>query len=255
MLLSDINPVFRDETIILIESTHKYIVNDSTEYISVTTFIKQQFPEFDASKIAENIVKNGIFDTDNCCAYCGFTKEEILNEWRDCALMGTMLHNDIELFYNKQHQTINNASVEYDQFLKFAADHDFLEPFRTELKIYSETLKIAGSIDMLYRLENGHYLIADWKRSKKISFQSYSGEKCNIAELNHIPNCNYSHYCLQLNMYRYILESEYNYNIDGMFIVVFHPNNASNTYEIHPILRDEDTVLSLVRKRLREMTV
>ena len=41
--------------------------------------------------------------------------------------------------------------------------------------------------------------------------------------LEHLPDSNYFHYALQLNIYRYILESEYGYRVSGMFLGVVHP--------------------------------
>ena len=41
--------------------------------------------------------------------------------------------------------------------------------------------------------------------------------------LHHLPDSNYFHYALQLNIYRIILESEYGYRVSGMFLGVVHP--------------------------------
>ena len=41
--------------------------------------------------------------------------------------------------------------------------------------------------------------------------------------LAHLPDCNYYHYCLQLNAYRYILETEYGFKVSEMLLGVFHP--------------------------------
>ncbi len=44
--------------------------------------------------------------------------------------------------------------------------------------------------------------------------------------LQHLPDCNYYHYALQLNLYRFVLESEYDYRVSGMFLGIVHPLSA-----------------------------
>ena len=46
--------------------------------------------------------------------------------------------------------------------------------------------------------------------------------------LEHLPDCNYYLYCLQVNLYAYILESEYGFTVANMILGVVHPqrNNA-----------------------------
>jgi hypothetical protein len=43
--------------------------------------------------------------------------------------------------------------------------------------------------------------------------------------MDYLPNSNYWHYSLQLNMYKRILEKNYNKKIKDMFLVCLHPNN------------------------------
>ena len=59
--------------------------------------------------------------------------------------------------------------------------------------------------------------------------------------LQHIPDSNFWHYSLQLNMYKYILETKYDKVVSNICLVKLHPNNKSQTYEIIslPILKKE----------------
>ncbi len=50
--------------------------------------------------------------------------------------------------------------------------------------------------------------------------------------LQHLPDSNYFHYALQLNLYRYVLESEYGFRVSGMFLGVVHPLSAPLCLEI-----------------------
>ena len=72
--------------------------------------------------------------------------------------------------------------------------------------IYDEELKIAGSIDMVFKELDGTLSIYDWKRSKEIVQESRFNEYSIDSVINYIPDTNYWHYCLQLNVYKAILE-------------------------------------------------
>ena len=77
----------------------------------------------------------------------------------------------------------------------------------------SRDYDVAGSIDFLaYSKKLDAIIIIDYKTNKKITFESYKDQKM-LYPLNHIPDCNYYHYCLQLATYKCILEHETNLKI------------------------------------------
>jgi len=85
--------------------------------------------------------------------------------------------------------------------------------------IYSKQLKIAGTIDVLALDKKiNQYDLIDWKTSKKIETSSFGGKVGTKPATNTIPDCNYSHYTLQLSLYRYILEEYYGLDINNQFI-------------------------------------
>jgi coproporphyrinogen III oxidase len=49
--------------------------------------------------------------------------------------------------------------------------------------------------------------------------------------MNHLEDTNYSKYSLQLNLYKYILEKNYNMKIGGMFLIILHPKNDNYIVE------------------------
>ena len=71
-------------------------------------------------------------------------------------------------------RNVENDSPEYQYFLNFDKAHvqGKMEPYRTEWEVYDEDIKLAGSIDKVYKLimDDGSekYMIYDWKRSKGI---------------------------------------------------------------------------------------
>ena len=59
-----------------------------------------------------------------------------------------------------------------------------------------------------------------------------------------LPDCNLMHYNLQLNMYRYILESEYAMQVVNMLLCVLHP--TQETYKIIDVPRLDAEIQDIV---------
>ena len=240
------------------EEGHKYWIDgDSTGLISVTTFIHTFFDKFDADKIIKYIINSKKYN-DPSYIYYKKSADDIKQKWENESKLamneGTKLHKDIENFYNTMETDgqveIENDSIEFNHFLKFYEDHEELEVYRTEWMIFSDILKITGSIDMVFLNKDGTIIIADWKRSKLISYEAF-GNKCGKYPLEHIPDCNYYHYSLQLNLYRVILEKFYNIQTNDMFLVILHPSNQS--YEKIPILRMDNEIELILNFRRKEL--
>ena len=131
------------------------------------------------------------------------------------------MHWHIEMFMNGC-AIEEPVSPEFSQFLMLQKTLG-LRPFRTELSIYHCGLDVAGQIDCICEGAEG-LEIWDWKRAKQIKTDCF---RQMLSPLHHLPDSNYWHYSLQLNVYRYILESEYSMPIARMFLGVFHPDSRA----------------------------
>ena len=237
----------RDQRIFFDEEPHIYYIDGSSEnYLSATTIIHSFFHEFDAKRMSILTHKKHSKNVDS--KYYGMTPEEIQLMWTDnsAAELGTKMHKDIELYFNNQ--LVQNDSDEYSYFKNFVKDHPELtsNPYRTEWVVFDEDVKIAGSIDMTFKNPDGSLTIYDWKRSKKITTDNrfQSGK----APFEHLADCNYNHYCLQLNLYKRILEKKYNQKIKQMFLLILHPTNEEYIKIKIPNLADDINVLYEHRK-------
>jgi len=231
-LLSEINRHPSDLRIRFREEGHKYwIDDDDTNLISSTGFIQQFFPKFESDKVINAIINNEKYN-DPEYKYYKMSESDIKKQWEEngsnASKEGTKLHANIEYFYNNL--KVENTSPEYQQFLNFNEDYkNKLEIYRTEWMIFSDVLRLTGSIDAVFKNKDGTFTLGDWKRSKEISKESFNNET-GIYPFNHLLNCKYSQYSLQLNLYRAILEKFYDMKIKDMFLVVCHPNNKNNNY-------------------------
>jgi ATP-dependent exoDNAse (exonuclease V) beta subunit len=183
---------------------------------------------------------------------------QIKAQWKEngrkASTAGTKMHYDIECFYNDQEVEIDEDCVEFDYFMAFENDiGSKLEPYRTEWMVWDKELKLAGSIDMVFRNPDGTLLIYDWKRCKNIK-KDNRFQSAITPCIGHLPDTNFWHYSLQLNTYKYILEKNYGERVVGMYLVCLHPNNANKSYirlEV-PHLPSEMADLMALRKRMVE---
>lgn len=75
------------------------------------------------------------------------------------------------------------------------------------------------------RKSDGAFVIYDWKRSKEIKSDNPFGS--GLAPLEHLPDTNYWHYTMQLNVYKWILETYYGLVIADLYLVILHPDHHS----------------------------
>lgn len=228
--LSNKNPHERDDHIEFDEPTHVYTIDGDSNYMSVTTFNHANFEQFDADKIISNMMSSRKWSQSK---YYGQTPEEIKAGWdknRDeASAAGTAMHLDVEKFYNQVH--VDNNSIEFSYFMDFHNTYkDTLDPWRTEMMVWDKDYRLAGSIDMIYENKDGELSIYDWKRCKEIvknsSFNKYGKKEC----IEHLPDTNYWHYCLQLNTYKHLIEKNYGKKVKEMYLVCLHPNNKNKNY-------------------------
>jgi hypothetical protein len=146
------------------------------------------------------------------------------------------------------------AAIAYAYFMNYVHTHAAtFVPYRTEWMVYDEEVRIAGSIDMVYEdpVGDGSLMIYDWKRAKEIKktdgFNKFSTTEC----INHLPDTNFWHYALQLNIYKAIIERNYGKKVTTLMLVGLHPNNKNGDYLLFkvPHLHQEVSDLFELRKK------
>lgn len=224
------------------EASHTYHKNETgnAEFISVTTLIERFFP-FDLKRYIEKKA-----------AEENRTEEDVLYEYfmiRDeAAEKGTFLHKQIENFLKKL--KFDSHTKEFQMFLNFY-DKEIkqrkLTFYDAEKIIYSYKHNIAGTIDCLFKKTDCEDLVMiDWKRSKKLIIDGRPriyGYGYAHAELNTLDNSSYNRYCLQQNIYKYILETEYSLKVSSMLLVVLHENYTNYCVVKVPEMNNETKII------------
>ena len=253
--LAEKNPHPRDKCITFDEGPHIYTINGDSGFMSVTTWNHSHFDHFDADKIIDKMMMGRNWGPAN--KYWGMSKMEIKKMWKDngiaASTAGTKMHYDIECYYNDMEVEVEDECVEWKYFEKFEEEvGGDKEPYRTEWMIWDTELKFAGSIDMIYRNPDGTLDIYDWKRSKGIKMDN-KWQSALTDCIKHLPDCNYYHYCLQLNTYKALLEKNYGEKIKDMYLVCLHPNNENKSYQLIKVLdlqKEVKDLFDLRRKML-----
>jgi len=253
--LSTQNAHSRDANIQFFEEGHRYVIltEPDVKYTSVTTWNHQHFPKFDADAIIDKMMNGSGWKKGH--KYWGQTPEQIKALWdankNAVSGAGTDLHYEIECFnnnddlapgytnkelYEKYMQEngdiLATKPIEWQYFINFIKDTPDLKPYRTEWIIYNDSVKISGSIDMVYENQDGTISIYDWKRCKNITSSNNFNKFAIHPLICHLPDTNFWHYSLQLNTYKVILEEKYGKKVRDLFLVRLHPDAEGKNYDL-----------------------
>ena len=267
----------RDANIRFFEEGHKYCISTDpgVNYTSVTTWNHHHFPQFDADNVIENMMKGKGWKEGH--KYWGKTADEIKAQWNSnkdsVSGAGTDLHYEIECFHNDKRFTfdytnkelyeiyisdkgkeLGDKSLEWQYFINFIKEHHYLKPYRSEWTVYDDDAKIAGSIDMIYENPDGTLSIYDWKRAKNITRINNFNKFAIPPVICHLPDSNFWHYALQLNTYKYILETKYDKKIKGLFLVRLHPDAEEKNYELIELPDLSNEVHDLFQERIKNLS-
>lgn len=217
------------------EKEHKYLnVDTNEEYISCTTLLGLFKHKFDVDKMA------------NLCAKkYGKTPDQIKQEWeintKKSTDYGTLIHSCIEGYIKNDKTLIENNPYKDCCYNGYKTVTNLIGNIglKSEVLLYNDTYKIAGQSDIV-QITNGFKKkrydntvtptinILDIKTNKKIEFFSEYDEYLKYP-LEHLHNCNYNIYSLQLSLYAYIL-STMNPDMKIGLLSLIHYNKDDNIW-------------------------
>ena len=264
------NPLSNDSRIVFDEEAHTYTLDGLLVPLSVTALVDEFCHDFNPGDAILGMRP----DTKEKYAEQGLmTEKAIIASWNRNGEVqrnrGTLMHYHIEQFLNGC-AIEEPQSPEFQQFAqlfqRIAMDQ---RVFRTELSVFSSQLNVAGQIDALFLRTDGTFALWDWKRSKLVSVFFLSiqvphcpeqtmtltameyNSKINDLQLrydsrtpmkeplDHLPDTNYYRYALQLNIYRFILQSEHSMTVNALFLGICHPSRSEPLCVQLPLMDDE----------------
>ena len=139
---------------------------------------------------------------------------------------GTKIHNAIESYLHGK--IIEPRCPGFEDWY----DRENLRPLATEVVVAGE--KIAGQVDALFQ-RGTDIVLGDWKTNETIK-RSNSYDRMH-PPLDHLEDCNYVHYCLQVSIYRRLLELG-GFAVDDQFMLHIDHSGIVTHYAM-PYLREE----------------
>tara|TARA_Y100000294_G_scaffold171636_1_gene185352 strand:- start:966 stop:1676 length:711 start_codon:yes stop_codon:yes gene_type:complete len=202
----------------LVDPGHRYVLgsNKKINFQSVTEIVDEQFEPFDKVRIATKLVK--IFHK-----YREYTVESLIDEWDSKRDRGSYIHKELENYIEKGIQPDSSrGSIGAEWFDNNIADYG--DKIFTEIIVFDEKLKIAGTIDLLVfdSKKNNCYLF-DWKTNEKIDYEGYRGQTGITSASYDLDDCRYSKYSLQTSLYKYILEKRFNIILKDTYLIHLTP--------------------------------
>lgn len=169
---------------------HSYCDENEIPYISVTTLIKKYSNEFDPTgEITERYAKKN-----------NLTVGEVKAKWEQIADIsikrGKSIHTAIENYFN-------GFDYEYPEIINQVKSLKVLGTKKSEVMLHNAKFRLAGIADLIVS-HNNRFDIYDYKTNKAFNYFNSYGQKL-LYPLNHLDDCEYNKYALQLSLYGYLL--------------------------------------------------
>jgi hypothetical protein len=201
---------------------HVYIHRiTGVKYSSVTKAIASIEPHFDADAVAEAITHQA--DNVKQERYIGLNKQDILDFWQmlndEANIYGTRVHDILERYLkaNKWYYPPDTEIGLFEQrviegYNKLNIDEGVC--MYPERIMFSEYHKLAGMSDLIIDLPQSpksldkYFSVLDYKTNRVMNFFNPYGNETLNKPFDHLQNCQYSIYTLQLSVYAYMYELE-----------------------------------------------
>ena len=229
MALAQAHPLPVDKSVKFDEAGHVYIMPEHplVQFTSVTSVVNTLMPPFRPGIISAKLAKA------NKGRYAGMSAHEIRQSWSEASRLGTMLHASIEAFYNGEAKLEDVPHPDFNEIADFFSADLNLRPWRTELRMAHEELRMSGTADMIFVSPSGPaagVTIVDWKRTAGAP-KDNDYEMCR-RELAHLPAGKFWRYAAQLNLYAHLLKASCNVPTARLILVLLNPDGG---YEIQDV--------------------
>lgn len=246
------------------EEGHKYVSVDSedtTQWIGVTTLIKHFHEGFDAKEKAfQTSMRKPTKAYPN--KWYGVPPSEIDAAWEAeknrASELGHFYHGKREkelLDFEEIDLSVHPSKME--EGVKIAPEQVLADGIYPEHLVYLHSSGICGQADYV-QVRNNIVYIRDYKTSKEIrrkGFTNYQGTKMMFPPIDHLEDCEFIHYAIQLSIYMYIiLRHNPNYEPGEMIIEHIKFEKESEDKYGYPIYKKNEDG-SFTVKEIEEIKV
>lgn len=225
------------QNVILEPISHVYKNKQGDKYLSVSALLSMLSEPFAKDTIAGFVAKSR-----------GVSKEVVIAEWDkkrdDAAAHGTRIHNCLETY--SDFKKVADEDKELEEMAKFVnSTYSKYNKCHNEVTLYSDKYRIAGTTDkicVISKTENCDVDIADFKTNLSKPIQYFSEYKKTLYEpLNHLQDCNFIKYSIQLALYAYMFEELTGRRVRQLYIHMIPPPiiNEDGSMDYSPLLNHQ----------------
>lgn len=223
---------------------------------SIANLIRSYCKQFNADEAITSMIQSPSYGSNS--KYFTMTSEGIKAQWektgQEAMALSDDMHKAIFLFYNNDIEFEQVKSIEITRnFINFHDEIIFknkFKPYRSYWHIFDAESRIATTIPMVFRsnpLNSDQLIMVDFRRVKELKISNSRGIYM-FKPLEYLPDTNFIHYSLELNLGRYILEKNYGKIVDKMYVVLLHPE--LKTYGLKEITRMDKEVQEMLVSRI-----
>jgi len=209
---------------------HRYVDEDTgEEFLSVTRLLHHYEQPFDTEKHSARVAKRR-----------DVPQQQVKNEWKEKAEVacdyGTDIHDLFERMFLSPGRILI-AQNDEEQKLLFAYYKTKQLEFLTgdvypEQIVYNKKYKLAGQSDLIHLAPYEHFDVGDWKTNETFKYFSQYNQYLKYP-LNHLSQCDYNIYSLQLSTYAYFYELMTGLKCRRLFILYYW--RSHNIFQVIPI--------------------
>jgi len=191
---------------------HVYIHRKTgAKYNSVTKAIASIEPHFDSQAVSVAIVNQPNENKQE--RYIGMTQIQILDYWQmlndEANIYGTKVHDIVERYLKANkwwfpEDELSKKVIEGYNNLK-VDEGIAMQPERI---MFSEEFQLAGMSDLIVDIDSTFFDVGDWKTNRVFNFFNPYGYETLHKPFDHLQNCQWSIYTIQLSVYAYMYEME-----------------------------------------------
>lgn len=193
---------------------HVYIKKDTGEkYTSVTKVLHSFVEPFEEDLIAERISKQSDDNPKKNPKYIGMNKLQILDLWREmndtANEYGTHVHESLEKYMLSQLTYLGEDEIEVAAIKAYASlEIDHGNVTWPERIMFSEEHQLAGTADVIVDHDETYFSVLDFKTNKEFNY-SNKFKKYLKKPLDHLQDCQFHIYALQLSLYAHMYQLEF----------------------------------------------
>lgn len=201
------------QSIVYLEPIEHVYIHRKTgkKYTSVTKTLQSIEPHFDAEAVSAAIVRQP--DKVKQERYIGMNQIQILDYWQmlndEANTYGTMVHDFVERYLKANKWLFTDDELEN----KIITGYESLKieegiAMHPERIMFSEEYELAGMSDLIVDIDDVFFDVGDWKTNRVFNFYNPFGHQTLLKPFEHLQNCQWSIYSIQLSVYALMYEME-----------------------------------------------